>query len=418
MESYGVDVVSSSLGYNDFDPQGPSPEDYTWENGDFNGRTSITAKAAIRAARLGVVVCTAMGNEGNGNGIIGTLLTPADADTIISVGAVTFNRVLWWLSSTGPTNDNRIKPEVVAPGAGVYHASVPGPNTYGSSSGTSLATPLAAGAAALLLSVRPELTPIQVRNALQSSADTIDVTDFPVRPNNFIGSGLVDAFNAALTFGPIFSNEPTVSVESNSSVVSIDVISKFGIKPDSVILLYAVGSENTFSPVTMQLSESNTFPTSGKYRTTIPQYALGASVRCYITAYDSAGNFYSSPPSITGKQWHFNYGIPGLEQTPHESNNYVLNQNYPNPFHSIPSQPAGLLPGSVTVIPFELIKEERVTINVYNLLGQEIATLANGLYAKGPHSVVWNASDYPSGVYFYRLSTPSFTATKKMIYTR
>src|SRR5258706_8477744 len=62
MESKGVDVVSSSLGYDTFD----DGTGYTWEHGDFNGRTSVTAISAARAARLGGGVCDAMGNGGNG----------------------------------------------------------------------------------------------------------------------------------------------------------------------------------------------------------------------------------------------------------------------------------------------------------------------------------------------------------------
>ncbi|MBU1299912.1 MAG: S8 family serine peptidase, partial [Bacteroidetes bacterium] len=112
MESNGVDVVSSSVGYNIFD----GGSGYSWDNGDFNGKTAVTTKAAARAARLGVVVVTAMGNEGNGNGVRGTLLCPADADSILSIGAVTIPGTLASFSSTGPTNDGRIKPDIVAPG--------------------------------------------------------------------------------------------------------------------------------------------------------------------------------------------------------------------------------------------------------------------------------------------------------------
>src|ERR1041385_3890271 len=116
MESSGADVVSSSLGYDTFF----DVPDYTWANGDFNGRTTVSAKAALRASELGVIVCNAMGNQGNGNGVVGTMLTPADADSIISVGAVTFSRHLTSFSSTGPTNDNATKPDVVSPGSSIY----------------------------------------------------------------------------------------------------------------------------------------------------------------------------------------------------------------------------------------------------------------------------------------------------------
>jgi subtilisin family serine protease len=418
MESYGVDVVSSSLGYNDFDPQGPSIGDYTWENGDFDGKTTITAKAAARAARLGVVVCTAMGNEGNDDGVAGTLLTPADTDSIISVGAAAFNRTLWYRSSKGPTNDGRTKPDVVAPGVGVYHATVPGPSTYGASSGTSLATPLTAGVAALLLSARPELTPIQIRDALRSSADTIDSFTYPNRPNNFIGWGLVNSLNAALSFGPILSNEPTITVVSNLSIVSINVISKFGIQPDSVILFYEVGSENTFSRIPMTLNVPDIFSTSGIYRAVIPQQEFGTPIRCHIEANDSAGYTYQSPASILGTQWNFIYGVPGLTDHKAGPATHVLNQNYPNPFHASASLPSGLLPGSFTIISFDLIRTEHVILKVYNLFGEELATLANDVYPKGSYTRVWDASHYPSGVYFYRLLTPSFSETRKMLYIR
>ncbi|HMD13604.1 MAG TPA: S8 family serine peptidase, partial [Bacteroidota bacterium] len=187
MESYGVDVVSSSVGYNTFDPPDSG---YSWLNNDFNGRTSITAQAAERACKLGVVICNSMGNEGNNNSGIGTLLTPADTDTLISVGAVSFSRQLASFSSQGPTSDGRIKPDVVAAGVGVYGALTPGPNTYGTESGTSLSTPLVAGSAALMLSVRPELTPLQVRNAFRSTAYSItNPSRFPLSPNNFTGWG-------------------------------------------------------------------------------------------------------------------------------------------------------------------------------------------------------------------------------------
>lgn len=192
MESLGVDVVSNSLGYNDFDPQGPSPNDYTWSNGDFNGRTAIITQAAVLAARRGVVVVSAIGNEKIGDGIIGTLDVPSDADSIISVGAVRYTSPdsgqLASFSSTGPTNDGRIKPDVVAPGVNVVVVSPE--NQFMTVSGTSCSTPLTAGVAALVLTAHPQLTPIQVRDALRNTATNAST------PNNFCGWGEVDAFKA------------------------------------------------------------------------------------------------------------------------------------------------------------------------------------------------------------------------------
>lgn len=405
MEGLGVDVVSSSLGYNTFDPPGGG---YTWVNGDFDGRTTVTAVAAARAARLGVVVCDAMGNEGNGNGTIGTMLTPADADSIISVGAVSFSKQLAYFSSTGPTNDGRIKPDIVSPGISVYCASTAGPGSYFYVQGTSLATPLAAGSAALILSARPELTPIQVRDALRNSAEPlVDAVNFPTSPNNFTGWGLINAFKAALSFGPVFSNTPVVSGVDTTSIVGITVVSKFGLDPTTVMIHYAVGSSSVYNALPMAVDSSMFFPTSGRYRITLPRESLGTLVKFYVSASDSGANSYQSPPPVTGTVWRLYYGVPGIQPLPLLPYAYALYQNYPNPFN--PS----------TKIMYDLPRTERVIIKVYNVLGEFVATLVDEVLDAGVAAsrqpVLFDGSNLPSGVYFYRIITPSFTATRKMM---
>jgi len=82
---------------------------------------------------------------------------------------------------------------------------------------------------------------------------------------------------------------------------------------------------------------------------------------------------------------------------------YALNQNYPNPFN--PS----------TEISFSLPAAEKVSLRIFNVSGQEVATLVNGKLSAGIHKMKWNAEGMPSGVYFYRLVTGSFSEVKKMI---
>jgi hypothetical protein len=406
-ESLGVDVVSSSLGYNDFDPQGPSPGDYTWANGDFNGRTTVSALAAVRASRLGVIVCDAMGNEGNGDGVVGTMLTPADADSILSVGAVTFANELADFSSTGPTNDGRTKPDIVAPGVGVYCASILGPSVYWYESGTSLATPLTAGSAALIRSARPELTPIQVRDALRNTARPVtDSVQFPSSPNNFTGWGLIDAFSAALLFGPIFSDEPKINIADTSTEISIACCSKFGIRPGNVILRFAVGASSRFDSLNMRLDSSMFFPTSGRYVVTVPPQLHGTLVRFNVEASDSDGRSYQSPAEVTGMVWQLNYGVSDVGMTDLYPRQYQLKQNYPNPFNP------------VTKIEYDLPKREYTTIKVYDLLGKLVATLVDGVRDPGHNFTVFDGHDLATGVYFYRIVTPSFVATKKMMLIR
>ena len=189
MERLGADVVSASLGYNDW---------YTYSN--FDGRTAITTKAALIAARKGVLLVAAMGNEGNyrdgKSGETGTLIAPADADSIVSVGAVSSSRKLAGFSSTGPTADGRVKPEVVAQGVSIY--SMYGETGYTFGNGTSFATPLTAGVAALILSAHPTFTPVQVRDRLMQTARALYDTSLGMvsHPNNFYGWGMVDAAKA------------------------------------------------------------------------------------------------------------------------------------------------------------------------------------------------------------------------------
>lgn len=82
---------------------------------------------------------------------------------------------------------------------------------------------------------------------------------------------------------------------------------------------------------------------------------------------------------------------------------FALHQNYPNPFN--PS----------TTIGFSVPTASRVSLKVYNLLGEAVATLADGQYAPGTHTVQWNATGFSSGVYFYKLETGNFTQTRKLL---
>jgi hypothetical protein len=82
---------------------------------------------------------------------------------------------------------------------------------------------------------------------------------------------------------------------------------------------------------------------------------------------------------------------------------YVLHQNYPNPFNP------------ETTIAFDIVEAGEVTLTVYNSTGQTVATLVNGTMNSGRHSVTFDASILPSGLYFYRLNAGEFTAVKKMV---
>jgi hypothetical protein len=89
-----------------------------------------------------------------------------------------------------------------------------------------------------------------------------------------------------------------------------------------------------------------------------------------------------------------------LETTPKQ---FTLSQNYPNPFNP------------QTKISYSVPKESYITLKVYDLLGKEVAIVAQGTKEAGEYSVVWNADNVPSGVYFFRLQAGTFVQTNKMV---
>jgi hypothetical protein len=174
-EALGTDIASSSLGYTDW---------YTYE--DMDGNTAVTTIAADLAVSRGVVVVNAVGNERNKWWHY--LIAPSDGDSVIAVGAVDSEGNLAAFSSAGPAYDGRIKPDVLARGKGTYCATT---STYGYLDGTSFATPLVAGACALLLEAHPDWTPVQVAEALRTTASRAD------HPDTLHGWGIVNAAKAS-----------------------------------------------------------------------------------------------------------------------------------------------------------------------------------------------------------------------------
>jgi len=82
---------------------------------------------------------------------------------------------------------------------------------------------------------------------------------------------------------------------------------------------------------------------------------------------------------------------------------FTIYQNFPNPFNS------------TSVIRYSIPKSSQVKLKIFNVLGQEVETLVNEEKSAGTYEVNWNATNLPSGVYFYRLQSGSFDETKKMI---
>lgn len=161
----GADIVNSSLGY--------GKQRYMLKHMD--GKTSLVAKAANTAARKGMLVCNSMGNEGTDKEWK-MLITPADADSVLSVGAVReINRIASF-SSFGPTADGRMKPNVVALGEDNWVAGNKG--NFTQASGTSFSSPMMAGFAACVKQLHPEYTAWQLKTEIEKSGNHYPYFDY------------------------------------------------------------------------------------------------------------------------------------------------------------------------------------------------------------------------------------------------
>ena len=177
-DSAGADVGSISLGYSVF----TNPAfNYTYS--DMNGNRSISARASDMAARKGMLMVIAAGNEGNSAWHY--LVSPSDADSVLSVGAVDTLGIAASFSSYGPSSDGQVKPAVAAVGSRAVIANInTGQPVYGF--GTSFACPNMAGLATCLWQAFPEENNMGIISALQQSATKATT------PDDRVGYGIPD----------------------------------------------------------------------------------------------------------------------------------------------------------------------------------------------------------------------------------
>jgi hypothetical protein len=180
-DSVGADVLNSSLGYYDFDE--PLP-DYRLR--DLDGQTAHESRAASMLASKGIILCNSAGNSGMGQWK--KIGVPADAHNILTVGAVDREGKLAAFSSVGPSQDGRIKPDIVARGSNTTLIS--GRGTLVHDMGTSFSTPVICGMVTCLWQALPHFSAMQIMDIIRNSANQHDA------PNNIYGYGLPDFWNA------------------------------------------------------------------------------------------------------------------------------------------------------------------------------------------------------------------------------
>jgi hypothetical protein len=132
-----------------------------------------------------------------------------------------------------------------------------------------------------------------------------------------------------------------------------------------------------------------------------------ASIKINMLAQDS----FVITPQQSSFSWYIRAESPIQPTAVQSGDGHVprspsLSHNYPNPFNP------------VTTIQYSLPHEAHITLGIYNVLGQLVAILTDGLQTAGHKQIDWNATSFPSGVYFYRLQAGSYSETKTLVLLR
>lgn len=266
-DSIGVDILTTSLGYLDFDPpfQG-----YTWE--DMNGSTARITIASDLAVSKGIAVFNSAGNEGF-DPSRNTLGAPADGFGVLAIGSVAATGVRSGFSSVGNTIDGRIKPDLMARGSQCVVVSSINETGYVTGSGTSYSCPIAAGAAALLLEANPQLTPTQLSELLKQTASN------SASPNREYGWGIINidaAYNALTGIGNENNPEDFILYQNYPNPFNPSTTIKFSTKAEGIVKLsvFSVTGELVYEVL-------NNFLPAGQYSVQFDASGLSSGVYFY-----------------------------------------------------------------------------------------------------------------------------------------
>lgn len=207
-DSAGVDVISSSLGYNTYD----NPIfDYTYA--DMNGNTTVVTRMADLAAKKGMLVVSSAGNSGSSAWKF--ITAPADGDSVLTLGSVNSAGIIAASSSFGPTSDGQIKPDIVSVGQNAVVSTTSG--TVGNNSGTSFSCPNMAGLATCLWQLFPQYNNMKIVATLRQSADRFTL------PHEQYGYGLPNMKKAV---GILLGDVSIMTATANNCTTSINWSSK------------------------------------------------------------------------------------------------------------------------------------------------------------------------------------------------
>jgi hypothetical protein len=390
-DGLGVSVTTASLAYFTFDSGG------SYTTAQLDGDTAVITKAVDLAAAKGIACVNAMGNSGPSPS---SLETPADADSVIAVGAVDTCGTIASFSSRGPTADSRIKPEIVARGVATYWAKANTLN-YGAASGTSLSTPLIGGLTALLKEAHPTWSGYQIRVALMATGTMSG------SPNNTYGWGVAQGL-AAMNSGP-GTQPPRMTLPFKllapaKGAFTRDVTptlrwtkSKAVIPGDQATYRIIHDDDATFaSPETIQVGTDTTY--------TFPIGLPPGTVHWWKV--EAVGNLGYVRRSMNTHYFVID-GTVAVNPPETVTPRFLLGRAAPNPTHG------------VTRFAVRAPEGSRVAVEVISVSGRLLKRF--DLTGDGAeHLVSWDGTDaqgarVPAGMYFYRLAGVAGIPARKIL---
>ena len=302
--------------------------------------------------------------------------------------------------------------DISAPGVDIlssYHVHTDPQNDYVATvSGTSMATPIAASTAALIWGANPNLTADVVRQILFNNTDDID----GLNPGyeGLLGVGRVNAHTPLLdTSLPVELG--TFTAGWDSGVVRLEWETFSELENLGFEICRRTGEEGTYQMISSFREEESLIglgnSSTGRSYYYIDNDARSGFLYSYVL-YDvdySGISTAHGPVVIDLQNKYHDWYLAG-----NQSDEYMLNSNYPNPFNPL------------TRIDYQLPGSSVVNLSIYNLQGQKIATLVSEVQNAGHYQVEWDASQFASGVYFYKIEVADpanlqneFRDIKKMI---
>jgi len=245
--------------------------------------------------------------------------------------------------------------------------------------------------------------PQSIYNYWTSVSDTTHISGL-ITPPKWMDEQTKSMFNDKQSWPGLYAanNDSTDPGFSSSLVTSgTDSLIKF------IDLMWKTGTAGDFHPCPLITDPTNKFALVASNWATTQGYPVPENLAYSNTAMQSAGsdgfalgdlNWYPNQLKLYDGQLNGIKEIPNVIPT-----NFILSQNYPNPFNP------------TTIINYSVPKSSFVSLKVYNVLGQEVATLYEGFQKAGYYKSEFNATKLASGVYLYRLQSNGFSVTKKMI---